>query len=71
MLWVVAGCLFELSFEEPVSWLGPDPAVTLLADEERDGRWHLRFRAEQPGEAVLRFREAGAVTVHIAPERLG
>ena len=78
MLWVVAGCLFEISLpveDGPWSWANATPQVTLLAEEERHGRRHLRFRAEEPGEVELRFearagRVTDPVTVRIAPERL-
>ena len=76
-LWVVAGCLFEVSLPEDgdVRWDGTDgPApVTLLAEGTRDGRRHLRFRAEAAGEVELRVANEGGdvdrtVVVRIAPE---
>ena len=80
-VWVVAGCLFEVSLPaEPGGWRwdGPTPDVTLLAEDVRDGRHHFRFRAEaagaRTGAARLHFRRhAGgaerAVVVRVAPER--
>ena len=76
MLWVVAGCLFEVSLPPGPSgtwrWADPKPEVTLLAEEARDGSHHFRFRAEVPGEVTLRFEGDGTHTVvlHIAPEHL-
>ena len=83
-LWVVAGCLFEVAL--PVTpagrwrWANPGHDVSLLADDVRQGRQHLRFRAEaagaRAGQVELRFRagEAGdrrsVLRVRIAPERL-
>jgi hypothetical protein len=75
LLWVVAGCLFEVSLPEGAGgpWRWPDPPahITLLAEGVRDGRRHLRFRAEAAGEVELRFSRPGSelvVTVRIAPE---
>ena len=78
VLWVVAGCLFEVSFPaegEPWRWAGHEEAmVTLLAEDRRGGDDHFRFRAEAPGEVELTFvRDFDTpvtVTVHIAPEHL-
>ena len=75
MLWVVAGCLFEVSFPTdggPWRWAESRAEVTLLAEDRRDGHHHFRFRAEQPGRVELLFSgpEPVTVTVHIAPERL-
>lgn len=81
MVWPVAGCLFEVAL--PVSggsswrWTNPTPDVTLLGEERRGSRQHLRFRAEDPCSTLdsveLRFRRGGGherrVRVHIAPER--
>ena len=84
VLWVVAGCLFEVAL--PVTpagrwrWANPGDDVSLLADDVRQGRQHLRFRAEasgaRAGRVELRFAcgEAGGrrsvLRVRIAPERL-
>jgi hypothetical protein len=76
VLWVVAGCLFEVSIPVsggPWQWNNPSAAVTLLAEEDRDGQRHFRFRAEAPGEVALWFGGAGhtaSQTVRIAPEKL-
>lgn len=74
-LWVVAGCLFELSLPEPGAppwqWRGPDPQVTLVASARRGRNRHLRFRGEDAGEVDLRFVRGDVertVTVRIAPE---
>lgn len=83
-LWVVAGCLFEISLPAPESgrwrWTSPSPHVTLLAEGLRQSQQHFRFRAEAAGAVtgavLLRFRsDDGGVTEHgvavkIAPERL-
>ena len=73
-LWVVAGCLFEVSLPDGGwRWTNARPEVTLLGEDGREGRSHLRFRAEAPGSVVLRFERDGArprlVSVRIAPER--
>ena len=77
MLWVVAGCLFEVSFPadgEPWRWSGDIAAVTLLAEEGRGGDHHFRFRAEAAGPVDLVFTHGNdppaTVAVRIAPERL-
>ena len=83
VLHVVAGCLFEISIaaEDPHGWrwANPTPEVTLLGEELRLGRHHLRFRAEGEGAAkgmvTLHFRSQPAgdewdVTVHIVPEAM-
>ena len=84
MLWVVAGCLFEISLPTTASgrwrWASTTPGVTLLAEELRQSQQHFRFRAEAAGAAAgvvqLWFsRDDGGVTEHgvavkIAPERL-
>ncbi|MGH9225708.1 MAG: hypothetical protein ACRD2W_18420 [Acidimicrobiales bacterium] len=78
MLWMVAGCLFEVSFPTaagPWQWTNPSPEVTLVAEEERGPAHHFRFRAEAAGEVELRFAgeaapETETVAVRIAPERL-
>lgn len=83
-MWVVAGCLFEVSLPEQGGsawrWANPGPEVTLLAEEVRLGEHHFRFRAEAPGadagQVELRFDDSGntraeeAVVVHIASEHL-
>jgi hypothetical protein len=81
VVWVVAGCLFEVSFAEGNgrSWAWDDDAgatATLLHESVRGDRRHFRFRAEAAGEIALRFRarseERGmsmrVVTVPVAPE---
>ena len=79
VLWVVAGCLFEVSLPAasgPWRWANPCPEVTLLSEDDRGAvpRHHFRFRAEAPGEVELRFAGAAPepvpVAVRIAPERL-
>ncbi len=78
-LWVVAGCLFEVSLpeqgERPWRFESPSPEVTLLAESVRDDEHRFRFRAEAAGAAAgpveLRFRCGGSersVLVRIAPE---
>ena len=76
-LWVVAGCLFEVSLPPHGGhrWRRPDPPsrVTLLAEGVRDGRRHLRFRAEAAGQVELHFSTTGGdvdylVVVGIVPE---
>jgi hypothetical protein len=78
-LWVVAGCLFEISLPGGAwRWTNEGPEVTLLGHGVRGGREHLRFRAEAPGAKAgavkLRFERDGAgapsrsVAVRIAPE---
>lgn len=83
-VWVVAGCLFEISLPAPASgrwrWTNQSFHVTLLAEELRRSEQHFRFRAEAAGAitsvVLLRFRsDDGGVTEHrvavkIAPERL-
>ena len=82
-LWVVAGCLFEISLPPPASgrWQLADagPSVTLVAEEMREGQHHFRFRAEavDVNDAVpLRFSwgygaEAEVhAAVRIAPENM-
>lgn|GEM_PF-199387 len=77
LVWVVAGCLFEVSLPGGGwRWANPGPEVTLLGDAPRDGSQHLRFRAEAAGAgagvAELRFEgdggQARVVSVRIAPE---
>lgn len=84
-LWAVAGCLFEVHLPRREGgnhwrWTPEDAAarVTLLAahppDEPRD-RCRLRFRAERPGEAVLRFESEpdgllAELPVRIVPEMI-
>jgi hypothetical protein len=77
-VWVVAGCLFEVSLPHGWAWANPGPEVTLLGETTRAGHVHLRFRAEAPGarsgRVELRFRGAQAdaetaVVVHVAPEQ--
>lgn len=76
MVWVVAGCLFEVSLPADGRWRWtPEGAqVTLLGEAVRDGRQHLRFRAEVAGVVELQFggneAELRSVTVRIVPERL-
>ena len=73
-VWVVAGCLLEVSLPEDAGpWRRPDPPahLTLLGEGVREGRRHFRFRAEAAGEVELRFSKANsdsAVIVHIVPE---
>jgi hypothetical protein len=73
IVWVVAGCLFEVSLPSG-NWRGSGthPEVTLLAEEHRETGHHFRFRAEVPGEVTLRFEGDGTrtVIVRIAPEHL-
>lgn len=82
VLWVVAGCLFEVSLPPTRSnrwrWTSPAPGVTLLAEELRQFQHHFRFRAEAAGAAtgvvLLRFSggDGGGtehgIAVRIAPE---
>ena len=74
LVWVVAGCLFEVSLvdrDAPWRCAAPPPQVTLLAEGRRDGRRHMRFRAEAPGEVELRFSSGAldrATVVRIVPE---
>ncbi len=84
VVWVVAGCLFEVSMPERngTSWhlADPPPGVTLLTESVRGEERHFRFRAEvegaRTGEVSLRFRalteERGmvlrSVVVRVAPE---
>lgn len=76
MIWVVAGCLFEVSLPDLPSgtwrWSGTHSEVTLLTEEDRGTGHHFRFRAETPGEVTLRFEGDGThtVVVRIAPEHL-
>ena len=71
VLWVVAGCLFEVSLPPGARWAGGTTAVTLLAEERRGADLHFRFRAETAGEATLLFADPEATfTVHLAPEHL-
>ena len=81
VLWVVAGCLFEVSFPTDGGggwrWANPGRGVTLVAEEGRQGRYHFRFRAEavgaEAGAFPLRFTGRptdGEVVVHVAPERI-
>ena len=82
-VWVVAGCLFEVSLPAPESsrwrWASSTRQVTLLAEELRDSQQHFRFRAEAAGAVtgvvLLRFSSDNGVAEHgvavkIAPERL-
>lgn len=84
LLWVVAGCLFEVSLPAARTgrwrWTNQSAGVTLLAEELRQAQYHFRFRAEADGAVLgvvpLRFRsdsggesEVG-IAVKIAPERL-
>lgn len=83
-VWVVAGCLFEVSL--PVNgarqWRWSDDAtghVTLLAEHTEDDRRHFRFRAEaagaRAGTVELRFERDGSekpiavARIRVAPER--
>ena len=82
VVWVVAGCLFEVSMPERngTSWhlADPPPGVTLVNESVRGEERHFRFRAEaegaRTGEVSLRFRaeERGmvlrSVVVRVAPE---
>lgn len=84
VLWVVAGCLFEVSMPAAAPgdrwrWLDPGPEVTLLEQGPRGGRHHFRFRAEAAGagagEVGLWFAaeargQRRGVTVRIAPEHV-
>lgn len=74
-VWVVAGCLFEVSLAEPGDppweWHGREPRVTLLASALRGPHRHFRFRAEGAGDVDLRFGGRDVertVAVRIAPE---
>ncbi len=76
-LWVVAGCLFEVSFPESERWrwAGGDGSVTLLAEDVRECHRHFRFRAEglgaEHGTVDLHFErdaEVRVIPVHVAPE---
>jgi hypothetical protein len=81
-VWVVAGCLFEVSLPDDVvggwRWTDATPAVTLLAQDTRDGRHHFRFRAEAAGAlaGTVRLRFSGGdgsvatVDANVAPERV-
>ena len=82
-VWVVAGCLFEVSLPTAPDgrWchLVPVPEVTLLGDDVRGARHHFRFRAEASGAAAgsvsLRFRREPSgrqvqVQVLVAPEQV-
>lgn len=82
-VWVVAGCLFEVSFRAGTSvrWSYPKPAsgATLLSEDIRGDRHHFRFRAEAPGALAgavrlwFRCEPSGRpveVEVLIAPEDL-
>jgi hypothetical protein len=73
-IWVVAGCLFEVSLPDggacPWRWRNPSPDVTLLGEGIRGTARHFRFRAEasgaKAGTVQLRFgntNDAGAVVV--------
>jgi hypothetical protein len=81
-LWVVAGCLFEVSLPvigaRPWRWTNAGREVSLLGEAVRHGRRHFRFRAESGGAEAglveLRFRsddgEHGlTVPVRVAPEQ--
>ena len=79
VVWVVAGCLFEVSLREgepdPWSWGNPGPEVTLLAESVRDGERRFRFRSEPAaaakGAVELRFTcgdDEQTAVVRIAPE---
>jgi hypothetical protein len=82
VLFVVAGCLFEVSLPGGPGagwrWTARTPHVTLLSEDTRGGRQHFRFRAEAEGAAAgaatLRFRSTNGgeaeVVVRVAPERL-
>ena len=78
-MWVVAGCLFDVSLpeqgEQPWRFETPSPEVTLLAEAVRGDEHRFRFRAEAAGAAAgavdLRFRcgdSERSVVVCIAPE---
>jgi hypothetical protein len=79
-LWVVAGCLFEVSLPSSAGrWRPRDrnegdgdgkngDHVTLLAEHIEDDRQHFRFRAEAPGTVELHFQPDDGVretTVHL------
>ena len=81
-VWVVEGCLFEVTLPaagstSPWRWI-PRPEVTLLDDGVRGGSHRFRFRAEAAGSAAgyvpLRFTggetTAETVTVRVATERV-
>jgi len=83
-VWVVAGCLFEVSLPAGASvrWRYAHSAseVKFLSEEIRGDRHHFRFRAEAPGalagSASLQFRcdppgRPVEMQVLIAPESLG
>ena len=75
-VWVVAGCLFEVSLRDRSEWMNPGPEVTLVGEGFRGSTRHLRFRAEAPGatagDVELRFGRGGevrcVVVVRIVPE---
>ncbi len=83
-VWVVAGCLFEVSLpahgDTRWRWANPGPEVALLAEEKRHEEHRFRFRAEaagaNAGQVELRFEDGGTpgaeetVVVHVAPEHL-
>ena len=74
-VWVVAGCLFEVSLPDdaggPWRCTAPPARLTLLGEGVRDGRRHFRLRAEAAGEVELRLSRFNAdrtVTIRIVPE---
>ena len=78
-VWVVAGCLFEVSLRRagtpPWRLESPGPEVTLLAEAVRGDEHRFRFRSEAAAAAAgaveLRFRRGDlerSVVVRVAPE---
>jgi hypothetical protein len=83
-IWVVAGCLFEVSLPDggalPWQWRNPGPEVTLLGEAVGGDARHFRFRAEasgaEAGTVQLRFGNTNdhgavvvrAVVVRVVPE---
>ena len=72
-VWVVAGCLFEISLPAVHRFVHPSPEVTLLSEHRQRGHHHFRIRAETPGVVTVRFvGDAGEclVQVLVAPEHV-
>ena len=74
-MWVVAGCLFEVSLPSagtaPWRFESPGPEVTLLAEAVREEEHRFRFRAEAAGAAAgaveLRFCGGGVDRSVVVP----